>query len=76
MANNIAENAPVRVRFKHAGIAGHDGKHRPICRPSDLSLQTVKYEKDVTCPHCKQHIENFKLWMAKQEAMGRKPEGF
>jgi len=73
MPNNMAEDAPIKVRFKHAGIADDAGVHRPICRPHDLRLTTVKHEADVTCPHCKQHIENFKNWMALQIAAGREP---
>jgi len=74
MPNNMAEDAPIRVRYKHAGIADDLGVHRPICRPSDLKLQTVKHEANVTCPHCLKHIENFKNWMALQIAAGREPE--
>jgi len=74
MANNIAENAPVRVRFKHAGIADEQGVHRPICQPNKIKFQTVKHEKDVTCPHCLEHISNFKGWMALQIAAGNVPE--
>lgn len=72
--NSIGENAPVRVRYKHAGVADEHGVHRPVCRPRDLKLQMVKYEKDVTCPHCLQGIEDFKNWMALQEAAGKVPE--
>lgn len=72
--NTIAETAPVKVRFKHAGVADEHGVHRPVCRPRDLKLQTVKHEKDVTCPHCLQHIEDFKNWMALQIAAGKVPE--
>lgn len=74
--NNIAETAPVKVRYKHAGVDVGDGTHRPMCRPDKVSFQTVKHEKDVTCPHCQKVISNFKVWMAIQEAAGRKPEGF
>ena len=72
--NNIAENAPVRVRYKHAGIADEQGVHRPICQPNKIKFQTVKHEKDVTCPHCREHIDNFKGWMALQIAAGKEPE--
>lgn len=72
--NNMAEDAPIKVRFKHAGVDAGDGLHRPMCRPSDLKLQTVAHESQVTCPHCKEVIKNFKNWMALQEAAGRVPE--
>lgn len=72
--NTIAETAPVKVRFKHAGVADEEGIHRPVCRPRDLKLQTVKHEKDVTCPHCIEAIAEFKNWMALQIAAGKVPE--
>lgn len=72
--NTIAENAPIRVRFKHAGMADDQGVHRPICQPNKIKLQTVKHEKDVTCPHCLEAISNFKGWMALQIEAGREPE--
>lgn len=73
MANNIGEDAPVKVRFKHLGVE-FAGARRAVCRPTDLKLQLVTDIEKVTCPHCKLRMDEFFEFMETQKALGNLPE--